>query len=572
MVSGSVLLLAANAYAPWTVARYRKLGTMGLLSSLSIATSGLNAIEYQYSVTSQNVSNQSTAGYVSETATVTSAVTSGTGNGVHIGATRLNINQALQSALYAQNAQVSSYTTMDNSLAAVSAVQGTTAAASTDAVSGTTNTLTDQLGNVQSALTSLISTPLQSISQTAVVTSAQSLTNTIHTLASTYTTQRQNAEDSIAATIPSINSDLTQIGALSQQIIKLKALGSDTADLENQRLGVMSDLSSNLSVTFSETPNGDMVVRTADGTELPTRPDQIGQNDNTQKLPSTTWPLSTGDVAITPDMSYDPTSSTSPIPGIMLAGQDVTTHLTGGTLGANITLRDATYPKMQAQLDSFSYTLINRFNSAGLSLFTNSASSTDPSSYLATAHSNLSNPANPPSTVPATPPGIVGLSSAVSVNTTYVSTPSLLSTNTASGGTTIGDTTVIQNVLSQTFGTSAQYVTGPTSSGGSDLEAPTDNLGSTGNISIGYSGNQGLLQLATALTSDQGATIAANSNSLAASTSVQTVLQAKVADVSGVNVNNELAKVVALQNAYTANAKIVSTVQTMFTALLNAIN
>ncbi|MFW7269494.1 flagellar hook-associated protein FlgK [Gluconacetobacter sp. Hr-1-5] len=551
---------------------------MDLLSSLSTATSGLNAIEYQYSVTSQNVANQSTAGYVSETATITSAVTGGIGNGVRIGATQLHVNQALQTALYAQNAQVASYTAMDNSLAALSAVQGTTAASSTDTTpAGTTNTLTDQLGNVQADLTSLISTPLQSVSQTEVITDAQSLTNTIHTLASTYATQRQNAQDSVASTVPVINSDLTQIGALSQQIMKLKALGSDTADLENQRLGVMADLSSNLSVTFSESSNGDMVVRTEDGTKLPTRPDQIGLSDSSQKLPSTTWPLSTSDVTVTSAMSYTGDSSTSAIPGIMLNGKDITSHLTGGTLGANITLRDETYPKMQAQLDSFSYTLINRFNNAGLSLFTNGSDATG------TAVAQSSN------TTQTTPAGIVGLSSAISVSTMYANTPSLLTTtttatdstgntttvaatNTSTGTTTTGDSTIIQQVLSQTFGTSSANVSDQTSSGGPDLEAPTNNLGVNGNISTGYTGSQGLLQLATALTSDQGATIAANSSSLTASTSVQTVLQAKVADVSGVNVNDELAKVVALQNAYTANAKIVSTVQTMFTALLNAIN
>ncbi|WP_304608358.1 flagellar basal body rod C-terminal domain-containing protein, partial [Gluconobacter kondonii] len=55
-------------------------------------------------------------------------------------------------------------------------------------------------------------------------------------------------------------------------------------------------------------------------------------------------------------------------------------------------------------------------------------------------------------------------------------------------------------------------------------------------------------------------------------TAVQTTLSAKVTSVSGVDVNTEMSKIVALQNAYTANAKIISSVQTMFSALLNAIN
>lgn len=542
---------------------------MSLLSSLSIATSGLNAIEYQYSVTSQNVSNESTTGYVSETATITSSAVGGIGTGVNIGKTQLNINTALEAALYKQNAQVASDTTMDSSLSAVSAVQG-----STSSDSGSTNTLTDDLGNVQAALTSLISTPSQSVAQSDVVTDAQTLTSAIQTLSSTYSTQRQDAEDSITSTVSSVNSDLTQIGVLSQQIMKLKALGGDTADLENQRLGIMSDLSSSLSVTYSETSNGDMVVRTADGTELPTRPDQAGLSDSTQTLPSTTWPLSTTDSTLSAGSYYSAGDSSSTISGIMLNGTDITSHLTGGTLGANITLRDQTYPTMQAQLDSFSYTLINRFNNAGLSLFTNGTDATG------TTVAQSSDPTK------VTPDGIVGLSSSISVNTMYSDTPSLLTTTTTdsttgtvtaatsstTGTTTTGDTTIISQVLSESFGTSSQYVSDQSSSGGADLAAPSTGLGPSGTLSTGYSGTQGLLDLATALTSEQGAVISANSSSLTSNTSVQTVLAAKIADVSGVDVNGEMAKVVALQNAYTANAKIVTAVQTMFTALLDAIN
>ncbi|WP_323993148.1 flagellar hook-associated protein FlgK [Nguyenibacter sp. L1] len=525
---------------------------MDLISSLSIATSGLNAIESELSVTSQNVSNSGTAGYVSETATISSDVPGGLRNGVRIGATQLSINQALQSALYGQNAQVASYSTMSNSLAAVSAVQG-----STSSDSGSTNTLSDDLGNVQNALTELTANPLDSASQSTVISNAQSLTTAIHTLSTTYASQRQTAQDNVASTVSSVNSDLTQIGVLSKQIMNLKAIGSDTADLENQRLGIMSDLSSQLSVTFSTTANGDMIVRTADGTELPTRPDQIGGNDSSETLPSSTWPLSTSDATVTSGMYYAAGNAGSTIPGIMLAGTDVTAHLTGGTLGANITLRDDTYPQMQAQLDSFSYTLINRFNNAGLSLFTNGTDATG------TTVPQSSNPTQ------ETPNGIVGLSSAIGVSRIYADTPSLLTTTTngTTGATTTGDTTIITNVLSQAFGTDSNDV-----SQSAGLAAPSSGLGPDGSQSTGYNGNQGLLALATTLTSAQGATISTASDNLTSATSVQTTLQTSVSNVSGVNVDDEMSKVVALQNAYTANAKVVSAVQSMFTALLDAIN
>ena len=205
---------------------------MDLLSSLSIATGGLNALEYELSVTSQNVSNAGTTGYVAEVANVMSDVPGGMRNGVKITATQLNINKALQTALYGQNASVASYTATSNSLAAVTAVQGTTSGSD----SGSANTLSDMLGSVRDALTSLTATPLDSGAQSAVITAARSLTTNIQTLSSTYQTQRQTAEDDVVSTVSSINTSLTEIGAISKQIMTLKSTGADTADIENQRL------------------------------------------------------------------------------------------------------------------------------------------------------------------------------------------------------------------------------------------------------------------------------------------------------------------------------------------------
>jgi flagellar hook-associated protein 1 FlgK len=206
---------------------------------------------------------------------------------------------------------------------------------------------------------------------------------------------------------------------------------------------------------------------------------------------------------------------------------------------------------MQAQLDSFSYTLMNRFSSAGMALFTNgtAASISNPSGTVTTT-----DPTQPTKDAPT---GLVGLSSQITVSTLYTADPSSLAAN--------GDTTLATKVLSDTFGTSSTYVSG-------SLAAPTSGLGPDGGQSTGYTGAQGLVALATTLTANQGATISNASTNLKSATYVQTTLSAQVANVSGVNVNNEMAKVVTLQNSFTANAKIISTVQTMFQALMSAIN
>ena len=54
--------------------------------------------------------------------------------------------------------------------------------------------------------------------------------------------------------------------------------------------------------------------------------------------------------------------------------------------------------------------------------------------------------------------------------------------------------------------------------------------------------------------------------------SLQTALQTKLASETGVSVDTELSNMVVLQNAYGANAKIITAAQSMWTALLNAVN
>ncbi len=49
-----------------------------------------------------------------------------------------------------------------------------------------------------------------------------------------------------------------------------QAAGTSTADLENQRDAAVQTLSQTLSVNTLVQPNGDMMVTTAGGTELPT--------------------------------------------------------------------------------------------------------------------------------------------------------------------------------------------------------------------------------------------------------------------------------------------------------------
>ncbi|PKU26007.1 flagellar hook-associated protein FlgK [Telmatospirillum siberiense] len=93
--------------------------------------------------------------------------------------------------------------------------------------------------------------------------------------------------------------------------------------------------------------------------------------------------------------------------------------------------------------------------------------------------------------------------------------------------------------------------------------SPSGYLGTTSSTFSGY---------AASIISDVAARA---SNASTAATSSQTTLSTMTNNLSaqsGVNTDEEMAKLTELQNAYASSAKVVSTVQTMFNALLQAVN
>lgn len=99
---------------------------MSLSSSLSIASSGLSALQAELAIASQNVANAGTAGYAKETASVSSRTSGGQPGGVLTGLTGRVVDTALEASLYAQNATVAALIATSTMLAPILALQGST--------------------------------------------------------------------------------------------------------------------------------------------------------------------------------------------------------------------------------------------------------------------------------------------------------------------------------------------------------------------------------------------------------------------------------------------------------------
>ena len=508
---------------------------MGLDSALSIASGGLANINAQFALLSQNVANAATPGYAVEVSSQQALTADGIGLGVHTGPATLQIDQALQTSVLQQNATVTGLQTTQTSLQAIDSVLGTP---------GSGNDIGSLLGNLQNSFSTLLTNPSSQPQQSAVVASATSLSQGINTLSAAYSAQRQAAQNDLASTVNTLNSTLATIGQLSNQIIALKPTNQSTADLENQRNAAVQTLSQLLNVKSVEQPNGDLSLFTTNGLGLPTR------------AGSSQFSLSN---ASTPAGSYYPGGG---IPGIMLGGTDVTNQMGGGQIGADITLRDTTLPTAQAGLDEFSQGLSSRFAAQGLTLFT------DPTGNVPAAGGT---PAQA---------GYVGYAGTIQVNPAVTADPSLVrdGTNAIAGSPTgaaaftpnptggpAGFTTLISNIVNFTFGTQAQSgVTQPTMN--------TNGLGATGNLTAAFNAaGDALSNFATSLVSSQAQHSATTTSNLTTEQALQTSLNAKVTAVSGVNMDTEMSQMLTLQNAYGANARVISAVQAMFTQLLQSV-
>ena len=506
---------------------------MSLDAALSIASRSLANIDARLNLVSNNVANAATPDYSTETGAQQSLVAGTKGMGVRTEAATRAVDLALQQSVFSQGTTVSGLTTTATSLAAVDAVLGTP---------GQGNDIGSLLGKVADSFSALMLNPASGPGQAAVVAAAGTLTSGINTLSEAYTRQRQAAQNTIVTSVDTMNTQLSQIGTVSSRIVAARSAGESTADLENQRDAAVHALSSILGIKTLVQSNGDMIVTTRSGTQLPTR--------------ATSGPVQTSNATLGAG-AYYPSGG---LPAISVNGTDITTRVQGGHLGAAIALRDTTLPSFQAELDEFSFTLATRFDAQGLTLFT------DPTGAV---------PSGGGTPIQST---YVGFSAAIQVNPAVAANAALVRDGThdvvgsiagasaftanPSGGPA-GFNTMIDRAMKFAFGRDArQGVPQPTGA--------TALLGPSGTLSAPYAMPATLADHAAVLVEAQSGVSAAASGQLTTEQAVQATLTKSLAVSSGVNMDTEMAHMIQLQNAYGASARIISTVQALFSQLLQS--
>jgi flagellar hook-associated protein 1 len=587
---------------------------LSLNSAALIAFSGLSAAQVQISIASSNISNADTTGYTEEIADQEATVTGGTGSGVEITGISTNVDQLLLKSLIGATSDLGSADTTNNYLTELDDLYGTVDGSSSSSSTTTGNSLANTLASFESALSSLAATPSSSSLQASALQALNDVTTQLNQTSSGIQTLRANADQDIASSVQSVNTDLQQIASLNAEIKQEAASGQSTADLEDQRNTALQDIASKMNVSYYTTSSGDLQVYTGSGQALV---DASGAHTISYTAAS--------------DVTSSTTYASGGFSGITVNGVDITSQITSGKIGALITLRDDTLPAAQSQLDELAQQLtssVNAVSNQGTSVppptsLTGTTSVTSTTAFSGTGtvriaavdssgnlisyeDLNLASYTTVGSLVTAIN-GISGLSASINssgqlvVSATGsgdgVSVNEMTSSVGSSGegfsdyfglndlltGTNASDIAVRSDLLdgsaalpTATLSSATTLTPGSSvlSSGSQTIVNDLDNA-MTGSTSFAAAGG---LAATTGSFANYAASIVsyvATQSSQASSTytakeTAQSTYSSSLSSESGVNLDQESARLSSLQNEYSAAAELITAIEQMFSSLITA--
>ncbi|MBR0683183.1 hypothetical protein GXW74_22025 [Roseomonas eburnea] len=508
---------------------------MSLDAALITARSALLHTQRALAASANDVANADTVGHTKKTVASRAVQVDGAGIGVRSLAPTRDVDEALVTELNSRRAAAAGAEVRERLLQAIETAHG-------NPENG--ESLGDLTAALRTGFEDLRADPAEAGRQSSLLLDAEALATRLNEVSSAIGDARQEAQDGIVTEVARINASLREIAALTQQIREQTALTGSAAALEDQRDAAIATLSESIEVRALKSEDGNLVLVARNGLVLP--------------LDAKGDAFSTADATIGAS-SYHGAGGT--IPGIMLGGQDVTESLAGGRLAEYVTLRDQTLPRYQAEADLAAAQLAARFEGQGLRLFTDASGSV------------------PDVTQPYSTSAMLGFAGSIRVNPAVSADPSLLRDGThavagsaggpsaftpnPSGGPS-GFTTLLDRVLDYTFGAEAQ-------AGVAWDPIPTGGLGPDGLLSSPFGAPATLEGYAALVTATQTADRAAATAARTGADAMVQGLEARFAQRSGVDVDTEMAAMVALQNAYAANARVMSTVQAMWDALLGAV-
>jgi flagellar hook-associated protein 1 FlgK len=625
---------------------------MGLSQALSSALAGVKTTQLGLSVIAGNVANANTPGYVEEQVNQVETTAAGQfGASVSVDGINRNLNSLLQNQLWTETSGGSYADTTAQLYQQLQQVYGTP---------GSSSSFDATFNNFTSALQTLSTSPSSYSAQSAAVSSAQVVAQSLNSMTANIQQLRSQAEEGIANDVQTANTMLQQIADINKQLsgsltstsTNSTTIDSTTATLEDQRDQDISQLSQLMNVRVVQNPNNQVSVFTGNGQQLVAGPQASQLSFDNQ-----------GTLTATAQWSANPNQDgagtiTLTSPGNGSNDLVAENAIQSGEIGAYLQMRDTILPQAQSQLDEMANQMsqaLSNQTTAGTAVSAGAQSgfSVDvggilPGNTLQLTYTDAQNNQHNVTvvalgaggTLPAPTPGstnqVIGadfshgvsslasqLNLALGTNLQF-SNPSgtVLQVLNNGGGKTVNSLAATATATSLANGSpelavftdGSQPITGAVSASGSqttglagriavnsalvasppslvayaantasgDATRPNFLLNQMSTAALTYSPSTGLgsagspysgtlSQYMTQVVSQQAQAATSATNLQQGQDTVVTALQQRFNNQSGVTIDTEMSNLIALQNAYGANARVMSTIQAMMSTLLQAI-
>jgi flagellar hook-associated protein 1 FlgK len=341
-----------------------------LISAINIAQEALAADQSALNITANNVANQNTPGYTRETPNFSTQDTYLLGgyeqsDGVTSG-TPTSIRDRVLEQRVEQQTQVSTQaSTLETALNSVQDIFGLTASST----STTVTALGTAVDSFFSSLTGLANNPSQSATRQEVLSAAGNLATAFNTSSTQLTSITNGLNNDALTIVGQVNSLLGNIASLNEKIA-VQSANSDAGVLEDQRQEAIAQLSQYVGL--------DQITTSNNGIDLTT------SNDGLLVAGNLSYPLTASIVGGAVKITAGPNNT------------DISTGLTGGSLGGTLAALDTSLPPIVSNLDTLAYSIATAVNAqnalgvdangnTGAALFTIGTTSTGAAGTIALA-------------------------------------------------------------------------------------------------------------------------------------------------------------------------------------------
>ena len=344
---------------------------MSISSALSASLSGLTASSRAAELVSSNVANALTPGYVRRDLGLAARELGGTGQGVWITGVSRDVDRILLSDRRISEANVGDKGARAKFFQTTETVFGTPEKA---------GSLGDLIARFDSSLIEAASRPESTARLSTVLGSAQAVAQKLQSSSDSLQNARQTADQSINNQVGHLNDALIKVRDLNVQITASTVAGRDSSALQDLRQQQIDSISAIVPLREMARENGAVALYSTGGLALlDGKPVAFGFA-----------PVG----LILPDMTH----ASGALSGLTVNGRptdvSATGMLAGGALVAAFDVRDVLAPKAQTELDAVARNLMERFSSAGLDptiavgapgLFTDQGAAFDPAEEVGLA-------------------------------------------------------------------------------------------------------------------------------------------------------------------------------------------